>query len=144
MCLLILNKMRRSDCQTQTMIHCRCLINLTASCVNVSLEDVEAFDRTVAQVTRHVSSFFSSEHTALVRLHLIMTETESAREGYYWHRAHVVWCLPKMEKLHCRSVVNFFHSNKPLYPILAWQTPNCMFTCVNMKNRNLLNQTDYC
>ena len=59
------------------------IINLTASCVNVSLEGVEAFDRTVAQVTRHVSSLFLSEHTALFRLHLIMSETESAREGYY-------------------------------------------------------------
>ena len=84
------------------------IINLTASCVNVSLEGVEAFDRTVAQVTRHVSSLFLSEHTALFRLHLIMSETESAREGYYWNCAHVVWCLPKMEKLHVEVLSTFF------------------------------------
>ena len=48
-----------------------------------NLEGVEAPDRAVAQVTRHVSSLFLSEHTALFRLHLIMSETESAREGYY-------------------------------------------------------------
>ena len=50
------------------------IINLTASCVNVSLEGVDAFDRTVAQETRHVCSLFSSDHTPLVRLHLIMSE----------------------------------------------------------------------
>ena len=143
MCLLILNKMRRSDCQTQTMIHCRCLINLTASCVNVSLEDVEAFDRTVAQVTRHVSSFFSSEHTALVRLHLIMTETESAREGYYWHRAHVVWCLPKMESYTVEVLSTFFTvTNHSILFLLDRHQTAC--TRCQYKNAHLLNQTDYC
>ena len=69
--------MRRSDCQTQKMIHRRCLIlTLQSSSVNVSLEGVEAHDRAEAQVTRHMSSLFSSEHTPLVRLPLIMGKTE--------------------------------------------------------------------
>ena len=55
----------------------------------------------IAKYFKHFAKVVKFRHIWSHRLQL------TAGIDFYWHRAHAVWCLPKMEKLGNWSVGNF-------------------------------------